>query len=584
MTSKSKPYNELYSLFDDLCDGSISESDASKLDAVLRTDSAARWEYLCYLDVHAGLGLVAGNDECGTPNSALQNPCDSAQPSSPAFLLSTSQAPLFTDSYVGSMLFSYVVAALVMGVGLTITSFLCVSQPAQFVQHSPQDMRAGSPWQAGNTPTAICVGRITDMADCVLKDSRSSSVARDQKNLKSPVSLGDRFSLHSGLMEITYDTGAKVILQGPVTYEVDSAAGGYLTVGKLTARLDKKEKNSVSRSPLPVPSSLFAVRTPTAVVTDLGTEFGVEVNEEGRTFSHVFRGSVEVRTVSTAGGNGAAVRILHAEESVQVAAPVAAGESSTSEIRLIQMDSRRFVRRIASQASATQTDLPMQVVAWFRLGEDDLGAIAGSKVTNKTMNHCSNRYHLSPRIPPTYSEKAAPYGSSLSMHFDGADNECLTDSHIPYTINEDFVLEAWVCPSKIDEQYHYVVYNGDPAFNGYGILMNKGHWKFIFGMVGFFDSGVSCELGKWTHLALVCDREKAQLWVNGRPAGKPTALRVRIPDASFSIGCDHTTNPPFAFRGEIDEVRLSKLLGPFQPAMLLFKSPPSTGEKGTTGQ
>ena len=41
-------------------------------------------------------------------------------------------------------------------------------------------------------------------------------------------------------MEITYDTGAKVILQGPVTYEVESSHGGYLSVGKLTGRVEKK--------------------------------------------------------------------------------------------------------------------------------------------------------------------------------------------------------------------------------------------------------------------------------------------------------------------------------------------------------
>ena len=40
-------------------------------------------------------------------------------------------------------------------------------------------------------------------------------------------------------MEITYNTGAKVILQGPVTYEVD-ANGGYLSLGKLTGKLEKK--------------------------------------------------------------------------------------------------------------------------------------------------------------------------------------------------------------------------------------------------------------------------------------------------------------------------------------------------------
>ena len=45
-------------------------------------------------------------------------------------------------------------------------------------------------------------------------------------------------------MEITYDTGAKVILQGPVTYEVESKDGGFLSVGKLTARVEKKVRSS----------------------------------------------------------------------------------------------------------------------------------------------------------------------------------------------------------------------------------------------------------------------------------------------------------------------------------------------------
>ena len=85
-------------------------------------------------------------------------------------------------------------------------------------------------------------------------------------------------------MEITYDTGAKVILQGPVTYEVESAAGGYLSLGKLTARVEKKAEGG---SPIPnpqslIPNPLFAVRTPTATVTDLGTEFGVEVQRDQR--------------------------------------------------------------------------------------------------------------------------------------------------------------------------------------------------------------------------------------------------------------------------------------------------------------
>ena len=46
-------------------------------------------------------------------------------------------------------------------------------------------------------------------------------------NPQSLVSLGDKFALASGLMEITYDTGAKVILQGPVTYGWNRPGVGF---------------------------------------------------------------------------------------------------------------------------------------------------------------------------------------------------------------------------------------------------------------------------------------------------------------------------------------------------------------------
>ena len=48
------------------------------------------------------------------------------------------------------------------------------------------------------------------------------------------------------------------------------------------------------------PSS-FVIRTPTAIVTDLGTEFGVEVSKEGHTTSHVFRGLVRLQVASADG-------------------------------------------------------------------------------------------------------------------------------------------------------------------------------------------------------------------------------------------------------------------------------------------
>ena len=72
-------------------------------------------------------------------------------------------------------------------------------------------------------------------------------------------------------MEITYDSGAKVILQGPCTYEVESARGGFLSLGKLTARVEKgggrgkaeiRNQKSEIRSNPHSPLSLIPFRRP----------------------------------------------------------------------------------------------------------------------------------------------------------------------------------------------------------------------------------------------------------------------------------------------------------------------------------
>ena len=59
----------------------------------------------------------------------------------------------------------------------------------------------------------------------------------------------------------------------------------------------KKEELPAPTSSLLLPTSSFVVNTPTATVTDLGTEFGVDVDKQGTTDSLVFVGSVKVNTV-----------------------------------------------------------------------------------------------------------------------------------------------------------------------------------------------------------------------------------------------------------------------------------------------
>jgi hypothetical protein len=189
---------------------------------------------------------------------------------------------------------AYLVATVIYGIGLLIGSFTYVSHPTPIARDSAPLVSPLSPLPSPISPHSSVVGQITGMVDCKL--AGTERVSRE-------VSLNFSYQLVSGLMEITYNSGAKVILQGPVTYKVDSADGGYLSLGKLTARVEKKaegggrkaESSSLStiHYPLSTASSpLFSVRTPTAVFIDLGTEFGVEVSKSGTSEVCVLKGTV----------------------------------------------------------------------------------------------------------------------------------------------------------------------------------------------------------------------------------------------------------------------------------------------------
>ena len=70
-----------------------------------------------------------------------------------------------------------------------------------------------------NRPKRSLVGQITGTFDCQWADASTAAID------DAYVPLGRRYALASGLMEISYDTGAKVILQGPCIYQVESGIG-----------------------------------------------------------------------------------------------------------------------------------------------------------------------------------------------------------------------------------------------------------------------------------------------------------------------------------------------------------------------
>ena len=225
MTRQTPSVDELRVLADAVCDGALTEHDAVRLEQMLHGNAEAQRFYLACVRLDGYLLWEFGQQtQEATP----------PRPSFPIFLGNTIHG---TVGYFSSgWPVAYLVATVIFGIGLWIGSLVPVSQPAQVAKQSSlpsqsvaraEDRACRQDHRHGRLPVGPDPGfRVQGPA----LDSRPSTL----------VSLGDKFALASGLMEITYDTGAKVILQGPVTYEVESSDGGFLSVGKLTAELETR--------------------------------------------------------------------------------------------------------------------------------------------------------------------------------------------------------------------------------------------------------------------------------------------------------------------------------------------------------
>lgn len=105
----------------------------------------------------------------------------------------------------------------------------------------------------------------------------------------TPSSLTGPLDLISGYAEITYQSGVRVILEGPCRFEVTSASSMQVAHGRASVKVPK-------------PVNGFHLDTPAGRITDLGTEFGVAVGSgvEGPVIlTEVFDGEIEIPAEDT---------------------------------------------------------------------------------------------------------------------------------------------------------------------------------------------------------------------------------------------------------------------------------------------
>lgn len=240
-----------------VCDGSASDDQLQALNELLRADRVARDEYILRVELHSRLAstpdLFAGESE---PTAVQPAPVSVLEPA-------------------GGQRRGNWVMALAAGIALLAMGWwgLRLSQLGE---------------RKGATSKAVAMlNRVVE----VEWTARDASLRQG-----APLEPG-WLRLKSGLAQIVFYSGARVVVEGPAEVQLLSAGELVLDRGRLVAEVPPQAKG-------------FRVRTRQMNVTDLGTVFGVAVTSS-QAEVHVFKGSVEFevptapKNQSLGGGQGA---------------------------------------------------------------------------------------------------------------------------------------------------------------------------------------------------------------------------------------------------------------------------------------
>jgi hypothetical protein len=132
--------------------------------------------------------------------------------------------------------------------------------------------------------------------------------------VKTHLSKGETLSLKEGAIELTFASGAVVVVRAPAQFQIVGGNGLRLDAGSLCAHV-------------PPPARGFRVAAPRMTVVDLGTNFGVRAGV-GASEVHVFDGTVEATAVDANGAGARPVR-LSASQAVRTGGGSDGGLRST---------------------------------------------------------------------------------------------------------------------------------------------------------------------------------------------------------------------------------------------------------------
>ena len=122
---------------------------------------------------------------------------------------------------------------------------------------------------------SVQVATLTSSIDAVFAGNKTFSAGSRLSNHT------DSIWLQKGVIKIEFDYGARVVIEAPAEFQLDSAEDMTLYSGRLYAHVPDRSKG-------------FTVETPNSRVIDLGTEFAVKVDFDGTSNVHMMKGKASL--------------------------------------------------------------------------------------------------------------------------------------------------------------------------------------------------------------------------------------------------------------------------------------------------
>jgi hypothetical protein len=258
---------EIRDLFDAFCDGSIDDEQLKRLEAYILSDEAARLKFVAYFHLHTELRFAArakrvADSVLGTTGEPHRGATvwwrqwTIARPSRGPWMISAAACVLMALAYAAAWRWPGFVA----------------TRPQPVAESAAEPGRAGPAggnWRPTAAESALAV---------VLKlDDARWGTADGPNPAEGGVLPARRLRLLRGRATLAFLNGVVLTLEGPADLELISPDRVFCHRGRLRARVPEGAEG-------------FVVKSPASVVVDLGTEFGLNVEDDGKSRVMVFEG------------------------------------------------------------------------------------------------------------------------------------------------------------------------------------------------------------------------------------------------------------------------------------------------------